>query len=84
MSVFIPIFRSNVESTDSSLKRVFAEELGCEKFGGQVNELLCKLIAYSLRTVGMQMRMRGVTPTFLEVVPLLGAVVREMVGEKAA
>ena len=56
--------RSNVESTNSSLKRLFPAELRCEEFEGHVNELLCKLIAYNLVVSARETRMRGSGRTF--------------------
>ena len=71
--------RSNVESTNSSLKRLFPAELSCEEFEGHVNELLCKLIAYNLVVSARETRMRGVRPDFPSEVPLLEDVLRGMV-----
>ena len=68
--------RSNVESTNSSLKRLFPAELRSEEFEGHVNELLCKLIAYNLVVSARAMRMRGVRPDFPSEIPLLEDVVR--------
>ena len=71
--------RSNVEATNSALKRLFPAELRCEEFEGHVNEVLCKLIAYNLVVCGREMRMRGVRPDFPSEVPLLEDVLRRMV-----
>lgn len=71
--------RSNVEATNSSLKRLFPAELRCEEFEGHVNEVLCKLIAYNLVVCAREMRMRGVRPDFPSEVPLLEDVLRRMV-----
>ncbi len=71
--------RSNVESTNSSLKRLFPAELRTEEFEGHVNELLCKLIAYNLVVSAREMRMRGIVPDFPSEVPLLEDVLRGMV-----
>ena len=71
--------RSNVEATNSALKRLFPAELRCEEFEGHVNELLCKLIGYNLVVCAREMRMRGMMPDFPSEVPLLEDVLRGMV-----
>ena len=48
--------RSNVESTDSALKRTLPEELRTEKFIGQTNEALAKMVAYDLRVLVREVR----------------------------
>ena len=63
--------RSNVESTNSALKRKFPAQLRSKAFSGHVNEILCKIIAYNLGVVGREMRMRGVTPDFPKEVEML-------------
>ncbi len=40
--------RSNVEATITALKRLMPVELGAKIFGGHVNEVLSKLVAYNL------------------------------------
>ena len=40
--------RSNVEATIGALKRLMPVELGAKMFGGHVNEVLSKLVAYNL------------------------------------
>ena len=52
--------RSNVESTNSSLKRVLPEKLRAKGFDGQTNEALVKLIAYNLRVLAREFWMRGI------------------------
>ena len=53
-----------MESTNSALKRKFPVQLRSGEFSGHSNELLCKIIAYNLVTVGREMRIRGVVPDF--------------------
>lgn len=40
--------RSNVESTFAAIKRKFGESVKSKKHQSQVNELLCKVIAYNI------------------------------------
>lgn len=56
--------RSNAESTFSAVKRKFPSELRMEFFIGQVNETLCKVLAYNLSGVAREVRMRGVKAEF--------------------
>lgn len=63
--------RSNVESTNSAVKRKFPAQLRSKEFSGHSNELLCKIIAYNLVVVGREMRMRGVVPDFPKEVHML-------------
>lgn len=56
--------RSNAESTFSAMKRKFPGQVRMEEFVGQVNETLCKVIAYNLSGVAREVRMRGVKPDF--------------------
>ena len=63
--------RSNVESTNSSLKRKFPAQLRSKSFQGQFNELLCKLVAYNLVAVAREVRMLGIVPDFPSEVGLL-------------
>ena len=58
MSEYHP--RSNVESTNSSLKRVLPEKLRAKGFGGQTNEALVKLIAYNMRVLAREVWMRDI------------------------
>ena len=58
MSEYHP--RSNVESTDSSVKRVLPEQLRAKGFDGQTNEALVKLIAYNLRVLAREVWMRDI------------------------
>ena len=54
--------RSNAESTFSALKRKFPSQIRMEYPTGQVNETLCKVLAYNLSGVAREVRMRGVKP----------------------
>jgi transposase len=56
--------RSNVESVFSALKRKFGENIRSRKPAAQVNEVLCKLIAYNLTVVVHEMFENGIAPTF--------------------
>ena len=52
--------RSNVESTYSAFKRLFPEQLRTKGFNAQVNESLCKVIAYNLVVLAREVRMKGI------------------------
>ena len=56
--------RSNVESVFSALKRKFVESIRSRKPVAQVNEVLCKLIAYNLMVVVHEMFENGIAPSF--------------------
>jgi transposase len=56
--------RSNVESVFSALKRKFGENIRSRKPVAQVNEILCKLIAYNLTVVVHEMFESGIAPSF--------------------
>ncbi len=56
--------RSNVESVFSALKRKFGENVRSRKPVAQVNEILCKLIAYNLTVVVHEMFENGIAPNF--------------------
>jgi transposase len=58
--------RSNVESVFSALKRKFGENIRSRKPVAQVNEILCKLIAYNLTVVVHEMFENGVAPSFVK------------------
>jgi transposase/predicted nucleic acid-binding Zn finger protein len=57
--------RSNVETTFMAIKTKFGDTLKSKNEVAQVNELLCKLIAYNLSVVIAEMFNLGITPTFL-------------------
>ena len=52
--------RNNGESGYSSFKRLFPEQLRTKEFYTQVNESLCKVVAYNLSVLARQVRMRGI------------------------
>jgi transposase len=56
--------RSNVESVFSALKRKFGENIRSRSPTAQVNEILCKLIAYNLTVVVHEMFEHGIAPSF--------------------
>jgi hypothetical protein len=56
--------RSNVESVFSALKRKFGENIRSKNKVAQVNEVLCKLIAYNLTVVVHEMFESGIDPAF--------------------
>lgn len=56
--------RSNVESVFSALKRKFGENIRSKAPVAQVNEVLCKLIAYNLTVVVHEMFENGVIACF--------------------
>ena len=62
--------RSNVESVFSALKRKFGENVRSRKPAAQVNEILCKLIAYNLTVVVHEMFENGIAPSFAKNAPL--------------
>ena len=63
--------RSNVESVFSALKRKFGENVRSRKPVAQVNEILCKLIAYNLTVVVHEMFENGIAPSFVKTDGLL-------------
>ena len=58
--------RSNVESVFSALKRKFGENVRSKNDVAQVNEILCKLIAYNLTVVVHEMFENGIAPSFVK------------------
>ena len=58
--------RSNVESAFSALKRKFGENIRSRTPVAQVNEVLCKLIAYNLTVVVHEMFENGIAPEFVK------------------
>ncbi len=56
--------RSNAESVFSALKRKFGENVRSRTPVAQVNEILCKLIAYNLTVVVHEMFENGIAPQF--------------------
>ncbi|MCI4327652.1 MAG: transposase [Thermoplasmata archaeon] len=58
--------RSNVESVFSALKRKFGENIRSRTPTAQVNEVICKLIAYNLTVVVHEMFENGIAPEFVK------------------
>ncbi len=56
--------RSNVEAVFSALKRKFGENIRSRTKTAQINEVLCKLIAYNLTVVVHEMFENGIAPAF--------------------
>jgi transposase len=56
--------RSNVESVFSALKRKLGENVRSKNRVAQVNEIICKLIAYNLTVVVHEMFEHGIAPVF--------------------
>lgn len=56
--------RSNVESAFSAVKRKFGGAVRSKCFAAQVNEVLCKALAYNLTVLVHAMHEMGVEPTF--------------------
>lgn len=56
--------RSNVESAFSSIKAKFGDALRSKKYAAQVNELLCKVIAYNVVVLIHEMEELGISPNF--------------------
>jgi len=56
--------RSNAETVFSALKRKFGENIRSKNKISQINEVLCKLIAYNLTVVVHEMFENGVAPSF--------------------
>ncbi len=56
--------RSNVESTFSAIKRKFGDGLKSKNRTAQINELLCKLIAYNITVLIREMQMLRIISDF--------------------
>ncbi len=56
--------RSNVEAVFSALKRKFGENIRSRTKVAQMNEVLCKLIAYNLTVLVHEMFENGIAPQF--------------------
>jgi transposase len=57
--------RNNVESTFSAMKRKFGGSVRSKQFTAQVNEVLCKVLAYNLSCLVHAMHALGIEPSFL-------------------
>ena len=62
--------RSNVESTFSAIKRLMGASLRSKTPAAQVNETLCKILAYNITTLVHSMYEYGVHPSFLAPEPV--------------
>jgi Transposase DDE domain len=62
--------RSNVESVFSALKRKFGENVRSKNPVAQVNEVLCKLLAYNLTVLVHEMYENGIAPSFSATQPV--------------
>lgn len=56
--------RSNVESTFSAVKRLFGSAVRSKRLTAQVNEVLCKALAYNLTVLAHAIHELGVEPAF--------------------
>lgn len=56
--------RSNVETTFSAIKKKLGETLKSKNHTAQVNELLCKFIAYNILVLIQEMHVLGIRPEF--------------------
>jgi len=56
--------RSNVESTIGALKKKLGENLMSKNRTAQINEMLCKIVAYNITVVIRCMFKMGITPDF--------------------
>jgi len=62
--------RSNVESTFAAMKKKLGEGLKSKLYRTQVNELLCKVIAYNITVLITEMHELGIQPAFCTNNPL--------------
>ncbi len=60
--------RSNVESTFASMKKKLGDVLKSRNKTSQINELLCKIIAYNITVLIQEMYELGIEPNFNKVV----------------
>ena len=56
--------RSNSESTFSAIKRLFGASVRSKKLAAQVNEVLCKALAYNLTVITHSIYELGIAPRF--------------------
>jgi len=61
--------RSNVESTFAAIKKKFGDGLKSKNRTAQINELLCKVIAYNMTVVIQEMNELGIKPDFCSLSP---------------
>jgi len=62
--------RSNAESTFAAIKKKFGETIKSKDRTAQINELLCKIIAYNITVLIHEMLETGVTPEFFSIISL--------------
>jgi len=58
--------RLNVETTFGAIKKKFGDTLKAKNHTAQVNELLCKVIAYNITVLIQEMHELGIKPDFVE------------------
>jgi transposase len=56
--------RSNVESTFSMIKAKFGDAVGSKSSVGQINEVLCKVLAHNICVLTQEIHELGIEPTF--------------------
>ena len=56
--------RSNIESTFSSIKKRLGDSLKSKNRTAQINELLCKIIAYNILVLIEEIYELGIVPNF--------------------
>lgn len=56
--------RSNIESVFSAMKKKLGDTLKSKKHTAQINELLCKVIAYNIMVLIEEMQELGIAPNF--------------------
>ena len=71
--------RSNGESTNGALKVTQPQKLRTKSFDAQMNEGLAKLLAYNLRVLAREVRMRGIELDLLAEVCLFEDCIRNVV-----
>ena len=71
--------RSNVESANSTLKRIFLEKIRTESFVAQTNESLARFVGYNLRVLAREVRMRDLAVNLAEDALVLEDSVRQIV-----
>lgn len=59
--------RSNVETTFSAIKKKLGETIKSKNKTAQINELLCKIIAYNITVLIQEMHELGIRPNFVGV-----------------
>ena len=75
--------RSNVESTNSAVKRTRPGKIRTKGFGAQVNEVLALLVAYNLRVLAREVRQNDLALDLRTDMQALEDCVREVVGMRS-